>query len=101
LAAGDCTRLVALLTAGFICGGLWEAWNFTARTKWIYSVPFFDELKLGEMPVLGFLGFPAFALECYALVNLLSLLRDGRNWELSGADNNSRKGMPPWGVALS
>src|ERR1017187_5783326 len=45
LAAGDNTRLVALLAAGFICGGLWEAWNFTARTKWIYSVPFFDELK--------------------------------------------------------
>ena len=54
LAAGDNTRLVALLVSGLICGGLWEAWNVTARTKWIYSVPFFDELKLGEMPVLGF-----------------------------------------------
>src|SRR6266487_4046275 len=71
--------LVGLLVAGFICGGLWEAWNFTARTKWIYSVPFFDELKLGEMPVLGFVGFPPFALECYALVNFLSLLRGGRD----------------------
>ena len=83
LAAGDNTRLVAVLVAGFICGGLWEAWNLGARTKWIYSVPFFDELKLGEMPVLGFLGFPPFALECYTMVNLLSLFRDGRNWELS------------------
>jgi len=93
LAAGDCTRLVALLVAGFVCGGLWEAWNFTARTKWIYSVPFFDELKLGEMPVLGFLGFPPFALECYALVNFLGLLRNGRNWELAPSENRARPGL--------
>lgn len=93
LAAGDNTRLVALLVAGFICGGLWEAWNLHARTKWIYSVPFFDEIKLGEMPVLGFLGFPPFALECYALVNLLGLLRGGRNWELSATENRVRPGM--------
>ena len=100
LAAGDNTRLVALLAAGFICGGLWEAWNLGARTKWIYSVPFFDELKLGEMPVLGFLGFPPFVLECYALVNFLSLFRDGRNWELSAPENRARHGTPAWGVAL-
>jgi hypothetical protein len=101
LAAGDCTRLVALLGAGFICGGLWEAWNFTARSKWIYSVPFFDELKLGEMPVLGFFGFPPFALECYALVNFLSLLRGGRNWELAVPENRERRGLPAWSVIAS
>jgi hypothetical protein len=100
LAAGDNTRLVALLVAGFICGGLWEAWNLGARTKWIYSVPFFDELKLGEMPMLGFAGFPAFALECYVMVNFLSLFRDGRNWELSAPENRARRGLPAWGVAL-
>ena len=101
LASGDNTRLIALLVAGLISGGLWEAWNITARTKWIYSVPFFDELKLGEMPVLGFLGFPPFALECYALVNFLSLLRGGRNWELSASENQERRGLPAWGVAAS
>ncbi len=99
LAAGDNTRLVALLVAGLVCGGLWEGWNLGARTKWIYSVPFFDELKIGEMPVLGFLGFPPFALECYALVNLLSFFRDGRSWELSAAENRQRRGMRAWAVA--
>jgi hypothetical protein len=99
LASGDNTRLVALLAAGLVCGGLWEGWNLGARTKWIYSVPFFDELKIGEMPVLGFLGFPPFALECYAMVNLLSYFRGGRNWELSAAENRQRRGMPAWGVA--
>jgi hypothetical protein len=101
LAGGDNTRLVALLLAGLICGGLWEAWNLGARTKWIYSVPFFDELKLGEMPVLGFLGFPPFVLECYAMVNFLSLFRGGRNWELSQQENRGLRGMPIWRVTLS
>jgi len=100
LAAGDNTRLVALLAAGFVCGGLWEAWNLGARTKWIYSVPFFDELKLGEMPVLGFLGFPPFALQCYAMIAFLSLFRDGRNWELSAPENLRRRGMSARGEAL-
>src|SRR6185503_5673124 len=98
LAGGDNTRLVALLLAGLVCGGLWEAWNITARTKWIYSVPFFDELKLGEMPVLGFLGFPPFTLECYAMVNLLGLLRGGRHWERTALANAARPGLPSWGV---
>ena len=101
LASGDNTRLIALLVSGLICGALWEAWNLNARTKWIYSVPFFDELKLGEMPVLGFLGFPPFALECYALINFLSLLRGGRNWELTASENRERGGMPTWGLTAS
>jgi hypothetical protein len=101
LASGDNTRLIALLLAGFVCGGLWEAWNFGARTKWIYSVPFFDQLKLGEMPVMGFFGFPPFALECYALVNFLALLRGGRHWELTASENRDRRGFPTWGIAVS
>jgi hypothetical protein len=98
LASGDNTRLIALLVSGLICGGLWEAWNITARTKWIYSIPFFDELKLGEMPVLGFFGFPPFALECYAFVNFLGLLRGGRHWELTAPENRERRGLPAWAV---
>ena len=93
LSAGDNTRFVALLVGGFICGGLWEGWNINARTKWVYSVPYFDELKLGEMPILGFLGFPPFALECYAMVNLLTYYRRGRSWELPNALNQKLPGM--------
>jgi hypothetical protein len=100
LASGDNTRLVALLVSGFVCGGLWEAWNIGARTKWIYTVPFFDELKIFEMPVLGFLGFPPFVLECYAIVNAIGLLRSGRYWELSREANLRRPGMG-WRRALA
>ncbi len=36
-----------------------------------YSVPYLGGVKLFEMPVLGYLGFPPFALECYAMYHWL------------------------------
>jgi hypothetical protein len=71
LAVGERGPTVRLLAAGLVAGGLWEFWNFWARSKWIYTVPFFEDGKIFEMPVLGFLGFPPFALECYAFARLL------------------------------
>jgi hypothetical protein len=78
---GSLRKFYVLLVSGLICGGLWEFWNFWARTKWVYTVPFFDELKLFEMPLLGFLGFPPFAVECYVIYNFISLFRYKRGWE--------------------
>jgi len=78
---GSLRKFYLLLLAGLICGILWEFWNFWASTKWIYTVPFFEELKLFEMPVLGFLGFPPFAVECYVFYNFISLFRYRRGWE--------------------
>ncbi len=60
-------RILRLLASGFAIGLLWEAFNRGARGKWIYTVPGFEDLKLFEMPALGFLGFPFFALEAYAI----------------------------------
>jgi predicted flap endonuclease-1-like 5' DNA nuclease len=59
---GSARRFVTLLLAGLVCGLLWEGWNFWAVGKWIYTVPFLNELKLFEMPPLGFLGFPPLAV---------------------------------------
>lgn len=81
LERGDPRPLLRLPLAGLVCGVLWEFWNFWAHTKWIYTVPYFEEAKWFEMPPLGFLGFPPFALECYVLVNLLNAARRGRGWE--------------------
>ena len=78
---GTLRKLYLLLTAGLVCGMLWEFWNFWATTKWIYTVPFFEELKLFEMPLLGFLGFPPFAVQCYVMYNFISLFRYHRCWE--------------------
>ena len=64
---GRYDRLINLVVGGFICGGLWEFWNYWARAKWIYTVPLLGDIKIFEMPVLGYFGFPPFALECFAM----------------------------------
>jgi len=76
LARGDWRRLWSLLAAGLVCGLLWEFWNYWALSKWTYTVPYFGNLKLFEMPVLGYLGFPPFAVECWVMYTFLrSLLK--------------------------
>jgi hypothetical protein len=67
LAKGNFRKLGSLLLAGLICGFLWEFWNYWAISKWTYTVPYLGNTKLFEMPVLGFLGFPPFAIECWAM----------------------------------
>jgi hypothetical protein len=77
---GDPRCPYRLLVAGLICGLLWEFWNFWAPSKWIYTVPFFDESKGFEMPFPGFLGFPPFAVQAYVMYNFISLFRFNRGW---------------------
>ena len=71
LERGDYGPAVRLLSAGMVAGLCWELFNYWARAKWIYTVPFFDEIKLFEMPLAGFLGFPPFAIECACIYRLL------------------------------
>ncbi len=97
---GDPGPFFRLLLAGLICGGLWEFWNYWAFTKWIYTVPFFVQLKWFEMPPLGFLGFPPFAAECYALINLLNAFRRGRRWDSQKQGLGASRGLAATGVIL-
>ena len=60
-------RLVNLLLSGLVCGLIWECWNYEAGTKWKYNVPILPEVKVFEMPILGFAGFPPFAVECFVM----------------------------------
>lgn len=60
-------RLINLLAAGLICGLVWEFWNFWARAKWIYNVPVPPDIKIFEMPIAGFGGFPPFAVEIFVI----------------------------------
>jgi hypothetical protein len=73
-------RLINLLAAGLACGLIWEFWNYWAGTKWKYNVPIFPDLRLFEMPIAGFGGFPPFALECFAMYVLVRrwIWRGGR-----------------------
>ena len=65
------------MLSGFLCGMLWEFWNFWSRAKWHYTVPIMERLKIFEMPVPGYLGFPAFALECFTMYVFLRLIVSG------------------------
>jgi hypothetical protein len=67
-------RLLNLVLSGFLCGGLWEFWNYWSRAKWIYTVPIMENLKIFEMPLPGYFGFPAFALECFTIYVFVRML---------------------------
>jgi hypothetical protein len=67
LREGHRERLLNLLIGGLVCGLVWECWNYWAHTKWIYNVPVPPDIKIFEMPLAGYGGFPAFAVECFAM----------------------------------
>jgi len=67
LSEGFARRFYGFLFSGWICGWLWEFWNYWARGKWHYTFPIFQHEKIFEMPALGYLGLLPFALECFAM----------------------------------
>ena len=69
--AGRFDRTINLALSGVLCGLLWEFWNYWAHAKWHYSVPIMEHLKVFEMPVPGYLGFPTFAFECFTMYEFL------------------------------
>jgi hypothetical protein len=67
LSDGFARRFYGFLASGWICGWLWEFWNYWAQAKWRYTFPMFQQTKVFEMPAPGYLGFVPFALECFAM----------------------------------
>jgi hypothetical protein len=102
---GDRRLVYGWLLAGLVCGLLWEFWNYWAAGKWKYvGVPVLPELKLFEMPVVGYLGFPPFALEAFAMYHFVRPLafreeplvpstsgRETRRWPASVASGRDRR----------
>jgi len=66
--------ILSLFVAGYICGFLWEFWNYWAYTKWYYTVPILENIKIFEIPVLGFLAYGPFAWELYVMYNFVKML---------------------------
>lgn len=98
---GRWTQIARLLLAGAAAGLLWESWNSIAGSSWVYTVPFFENTKLFEMPLAGFLGFPPFALECYTFARLAVALGWVPEWELDIESAPRRPTRVAAGVALS
>jgi len=60
--------LYSLFVSGWVCGWLWEFWNYWAAARWQYTFPIFQSWKIFAMPAPGYLGFLPFALECSVMV---------------------------------
>jgi Domain of unknown function (DUF4332) len=95
LRAGRLDVVLRWLAAGLVCGALWESWNFLATARWIYTVPYFEDTKLFEMPLAGFLGFPPFALECYSFGRVLVALQLVPDWEWQSPDDGATARKSP------
>ena len=71
-ARGDRGFVYRWLLAGLACGLLWEFWNYRAIGKWTYvGVPVLPSIRLFEMPIVGYLGFPPFALGAFAMYHFV------------------------------
>jgi len=68
----DPKRAAALCISGVVCGFVWEFWNYWAQARWVYVFPIWQEYKLFEMPLPGYLGFPAFALEVFVMYGFVT-----------------------------
>ena len=84
--------LVRLSTSGLICGFFWEMWNYLSYPKWLYSIPFVGQCKVFEMPILGYMGYLPFGLECAAVSSLLIPLWDICSQGPSGIGQGTGKG---------
>jgi len=72
--SGERQEALCLLLAGLACGVWWEMWNFPSASKWVYTLPVLNFGRIFEMPVLGYLGFLPFALECRVMYEFLVLM---------------------------
>lgn len=78
---GDWRPVIALWIGCLICAFFWELWNFNSYPKWIYHIPYLNTLHIFEMPLFGYGGYLPFALELFAIYNMIvGLLVRGREF---------------------
>lgn len=78
LEQGELARILSLFTAGLICGFFWEFWNYWSTSKWVYTAPFTPEVRIFEMPLIGFIGFAPFAWEYFTFYSFCKLFMKKR-----------------------
>jgi len=60
--------------AALICGFFWEMWNHYSYPKWAYCIPYVQRFQIFEMPLLGYLGYLPFGLQCRVVADLVARL---------------------------
>ena len=71
LRQGDWRPVWLPALAALFCGFFWELWNVKSYAHWVYSIPFVQKGHIFEMPILGYLGYFPFGLECKAVASLV------------------------------
>jgi len=69
---GDYRMIVAFGLGALVCGFFWEMWNRDASVAWEYNIGYLDFARIFEMPLLGYLGYPPFGLETYAIFHFVA-----------------------------
>lgn len=68
---GDYGSLVIYGMSGLFNGLCWEIWNSRSLPSnpsyWKYDIPYLNAWHIGEMPLVGFLGYIPFGVCCWAM----------------------------------
>jgi hypothetical protein len=74
LLARDWKFYITLPLSGLVCGLFWEMWNYYALPKWTYFLPYLNWTPhYFEMPLPGMLGYLPFAVELFAMYQIVLL----------------------------
>jgi hypothetical protein len=79
LGRGDWRPVWLPALAALCCGFFWELWNFKSDAHWEYCLPFVQKGHIFAMPVVGYLGYLPFGLECKAVAELLAGYLEGQD----------------------
>ena len=72
LVRGNWRPILIPALAALICGFFWELWNWKSLAHWEYSIPYVDRYHLFAMPILGYLGYLPFGLQCRMIASEFS-----------------------------
>ncbi|MBS2023617.1 MAG: hypothetical protein JST92_14535 [Deltaproteobacteria bacterium] len=75
LREGDSGYVLRLLAYAIPLGLVWEGLNWGCARGWFYTVPWFTDPRVFEMPLPGYLGYPPFLLEAAAVLSLAGRVR--------------------------
>ncbi|MDX8408520.1 MAG: hypothetical protein R8J84_00540 [Mariprofundales bacterium] len=64
-------QLYTPMCAALLCGFFWEMWNAFSQAVWHYELPYVNRFHLFEMPILGYIGYLPFGLECAVIAALV------------------------------
>jgi hypothetical protein len=76
LQRGEWQAITVPALAALVCGFFWEMWNIYSYPKWSYCIPYVQQFKIFEMPLLGYLGYIPFGLQCRVVADLVARVVD-------------------------